>query len=249
MQQAVGQGGVGAGGQAQVQVGGGSSSAAGVGDYQLPAVAALGLKVLHYGGHSLGYVAADQEYDLGLGYILQREGQAPVNPEGPDASSGSRGHTEAPVVVNVGGTQGHASELAQQVSLFVGQGTAAKNAHRIGAVVGPGLLEGGGHPAQRVLPGCRGQVAGGAADQGSQQAVGVSQGSGGSPALDAQGALVHRKIGIARHNRRISRPRQPHPALESAVGAVGSRFGPVRCLRCCGGGQHWPVTLPISSLL
>ena len=68
MQQAVGQGGVGAGGQVQGQVGSrGGGRAAGVNHNKLPAVAALGLKVLHNGGHRLGHIAADQQYNLGLG--------------------------------------------------------------------------------------------------------------------------------------------------------------------------------------
>ena len=154
MEQAVGEGRIRAGGEAQVQVGGGGGcSPAGVGDDEEAPVGALGLEVLHDGGHGFGDVAADQQDGPGPDDVLQGEGEAPVQAQGADACRRCRGHAEAAVVVDVGGVEGDAGELAEEVGLLVGEGAAAEDAHGVGAVVGAGVGEGGGYPVEGVVPG------------------------------------------------------------------------------------------------
>ena len=165
MQQAVGEGGVAAGAQTQMQVGplrGGRQ--AGVGDNQFAAVGALPLKVLHQRRHRLGGIAAGQQDDAGAGDVVQRKRQPPVQAQSADAGSGGRRHTKTPVVVNVGGLQRHAGELAQQVALFISQRTAAENPDGVGAVSRPRFPKRRRNPPQRIIPTRRMQDAGGAPD-------------------------------------------------------------------------------------
>ena len=86
VQQPIGEDRVGSRHQAQVKVRalrrGGQP---GVGDNQLPAVAALRLKVLHHGRHGFRGVVAHEQDHFGAGDVLHREGQAAVNPQRPDA--------------------------------------------------------------------------------------------------------------------------------------------------------------------
>ena len=85
-------------------------------------------------------------------------------------------------------------------------------------------MKGGNNPVQRLVPAHRGQVTVGVAGQRCQQTVGVNQSGGGSPALDAEGALVNREGVIAGNLRGFPGARQPHSALEGTVGTMGGRF-------------------------
>ena len=68
-------------------------------------------------------------------------------------------------------------------------------------------------------------MAGGVAGQGLEQPVGVGEGFGGGPALDAEGALVDGEGGVAGDDGGVAGAGEGHAALEGAVGAVGCRRG------------------------
>ena len=91
VEQSVSEGRVGARYEPEVQVGaGGGRSEAGIGYDEFPAGGFLLLEILHHRGHGFSGVAAHHEDDLGAGDVLQREGQAAVQPEGANAGPGRR---------------------------------------------------------------------------------------------------------------------------------------------------------------
>ena len=91
VEQSVGQGRVGARYEPEVQIGaGGGGSEARIGYDEFPAGGFLLLEILHHGGHCFGGVATHHEDDLCAGDVLQREGQAAIQPEGANAGPGCR---------------------------------------------------------------------------------------------------------------------------------------------------------------
>ncbi len=197
---------------------------AGIDDDELAAAPALLLEILHQRRHGVGRVAADEKNGLGSGNIIQRERQAAVDPERTQPRRRSGGHAEAAVVVDVGGPQRHARELAEHVGLLVGETAAPEHTDRIGPRCRLDLAQAGGDAIERRVPTHRKQ---GAALAGAHQRLGqpvarVEQ-FGRGEALAAQSALVGGKI-ARRDDQAAALGHQAHAALQSAVGAVGVAF-------------------------
>ena len=190
-----------------------------------PRVAAR-VEVLHRRRHGVGRVAADQDDDVGLGDVAERERHAAVEPERPVGRARGRGHAEPAVVVDGAGAQRDAGELAELVGLLVGQRAAAEAADGVAAVRGLGALDRRDQPVEGVVPGGldqrAGAVAGRRADQRAEQPLGVVEQLGGRPALGAQAAPVGREVGRDEGRRAVAGG-HVHAALQRAVRAVGQR--------------------------
>ena len=184
---------------------------------QLAAVAPLRFKILHQRRHRFRRIPAHHQNDFRARNVRHRKRQPPVNPKGAYARRRRRRHTKTPVVVNVGRPQRHPGELAQQITLFVGQRTAAKHPHRIRPVGRLRIAEGCGYTLQRVIPRRRLQPPVPPAHQRRRQPFPMRQRLPGRPPLDAQRPVIDRKRRVALNLRRLRRPPQRHPALESAV--------------------------------
>ena len=216
-QQPVGQGQVGAGLDLQVQRRrGGGRRTTGVHDDQRPAGRAHPGEVLHHRRHRLGQVAPDQQDGTGRGDVGQRERHPAVQPEGPHRACRGRAHAEAPVVVDLARPQSDPGELAQQVSLLVGQAAASEDPDRVrtgqclrGAEAVGGAVQGllPARLPQRAVPAVPDQ-------RGREPARRVQQRRRG-PALAAEPALA----GL--HDCGACRGREGHGALQRAVRAVG----------------------------
>lgn len=218
---------VGAGTRGEVQVGlVGGAGAARVDDDQRAAVLLQLGEVAQGGWHGLGKVGADQDHAAGARYVLQGEGQTPVEAEGALVGGGGRGHAEAAVVVDLRGPQGDPGELAERVGLFVGEPAAAEHpdgvrpvgAGRAGQALGDGV--------EGLLPGGRCQLPGVGAHQRLGQAhPGGEHGGGGAP-LAAQRAPVDGEVrALLHHHARAHALRarlgsEVHTALQGAVRAV-----------------------------
>ena len=112
---------VGARPHAEEQVGGaGQRHDAGVLDDQLGAAVAGPPDVARRDRERLGDVGAGDPHDVGERDVAPRVGVA-VDAERLLVAGAGRHHAEAAVVVEVGGVQGEAGELADQVALLVGQ--------------------------------------------------------------------------------------------------------------------------------
>ena len=147
------------------------------------------------GRHRLGEVAAEQEHRIGAAEVGQREGQAAVDAEGPVGGCRGAAHAEPAVVVDVRRAEGNAGELAQLVSLFVGEPAPAEHGHGVGSVPLRGC--GSSRSATRSRASSqlgRHQVAVGAAHQGGGEPVGRRQHLGAGPALLAQPAPVRGEV-------------------------------------------------------
>ena len=156
VQEAVGERGVGPGGDLKMQSGsGGSGSGSRVGHDQRAATRFLLLKILHDGRHGLRQIAADQKNGVGLWDVRQRKRKTAVEAEGFDRCRCRRRHTKAAVVVDLRSPQRNSRELPQQVGFFVGEAAASEDPHAIFAVPLLSAFDGGGDPLQRFLPGCR----------------------------------------------------------------------------------------------
>jgi hypothetical protein len=222
VQEAVGQGGVRAGAEPQVQVGhlgGGRPSR--IDHDERAARLALGLEVAHERGHRLRRVGPHEEDGLGVGNVREREGQSAVDPEGPGCGGRRGRHAEAAVVVDARGAEGEAGELAQEVRLLVGEAAAPQDADRVLAMA---LLDGAygpRHAGEGLVPGRGLETTLLAADQGSEEPIGVGQELPGGPALDTEGALVDREVGVPIQGDRFGRPGEDDAALQRAVGTMG----------------------------
>src|SRR5690348_9347107 len=122
-----------------------SSRGARVHDDELATTQTLCLKVLHHWWHRLRQVISYQQDDLGPGNILQWEGQPPIHAEGFESCRRSRRHTETTIIVDVRGPQSHASELAQQVCLLVGERPTPKDANGVPAIAHLRIAKGPHH--------------------------------------------------------------------------------------------------------
>ncbi len=112
--------------------------------------------------HRLSNIAACQQDGTGRGEIRQREGQPAVDAEGSRPGRSRRGHAEPAVIVDIRCTQRDPGELAQRISLLVGQAAAAEDRDAVRPVRRLHAADFGRHPVQRLIP------AGG--DQGSRPA-------------------------------------------------------------------------------
>ena len=118
-----------------MEIGGlGGGRATRISDDQATTSGALRVEILHDRGHGFGGVGADQQDGVGTRDILEREGQAAVDSErpGPRCSPGS--HAEAAIVVDIGGANREAGELAEHIGFLVGQAARAEHAHCIKSV-------------------------------------------------------------------------------------------------------------------
>ena len=182
------------------------------------------VEVARRGRHGLGEVGADQDHDVGLLDVGEREGQSPVDAERAGGGRGGRAHAPPPVVVDLAGTDRDPGELAELVGLLVGQPAAAEDPDRVGAV----LLTQAGQPlgdqVERLVPGRRPQLAGAAvAQQRRGQPIATAAKATGRPALAAQRPLVDRELRPGLHLEipaTTARAGQGHAALEGAVRAV-----------------------------
>jgi hypothetical protein len=180
-------------------------------------------EMLHGRRHGLGQVRAEEQHRLRTPDVGQREGQTAVDAEGPVHPGCRRGHAEPAVVVDVRGTQHRARELAERVGLLVGEPAPAEHGHRPGAVLRGQGREPGRDEVERHVPAHRLQLTGRAPDQRGDEPVGRPEHRRRRPALLAQTAPVGGEVaglhlGCGRHVR--TGPRQRHPALQRAVGAV-----------------------------
>ena len=113
VQQAVAQRRVGSGPQLQVQLRPRRGRRPpGIGDDQAAAVALLRLEVLHQRRHRFGGICADEQDRRRFGDVVERKGQAAIDPERAHPGGGRRRHAEPSVVVDVGRAQADAGELA-----------------------------------------------------------------------------------------------------------------------------------------
>ena len=169
--------------------------------------------------HGLGDVAAEDDDALCRTEIGEWEGQSPIQAERLDARGRGRTHAEAAVVVDVRRTQCHPGELAQLVSLFVGQSTAAEDPDRVSAVLAAGPGESGRDDVERVLPrGGRQDAV--APHQRSGQAVGVAQHIGSGPTLLTQTAPIGGELPRRDHGIGGSVAADVHRTLQTAIRAV-----------------------------
>ena len=150
------------------------AGAAGVDDDVLGPARAARVEVLHRRRHGVGRVAADQDDDVGLGDVAERERHAAVEPERPVGRARGRGHAEPAVVVDGAGAQRDAGELAELVGLLVGQRPAAEAADGVAAVAGLGALDRVDQPAEGVVPGGLDQRAGAVAGRRADQRAGAA---------------------------------------------------------------------------
>ena len=162
----------------------------------------LRLEVAHERRHRLGRVAAGEEDDVGVLEILEREGEPAVEPEGLVRRRRARRHAVAAVVVDVGGADGDAGELAEEVGLLVGQRAAAEDADGIGAVRADRVADAEGDAIEGVAPADGHQAAGPIAGQRLTQPLGMVDDRGGVPPLGAQRAGVDREGAVADHRQR-----------------------------------------------
>ena len=123
-------------------------------DDQRPVLRLLG-EVPAQRRHGLRHVRADQQQGVRPAQVGQRERQPPVDPERADPGRRRRRHAEAPVVVDVTGTEDGPRELAQRVRLLVGQPTAPEDGDRVAAVRRLQLADPARHEVQRDRPGDR----------------------------------------------------------------------------------------------
>ena len=132
------------------------------------------------------------------GISLKRERQAAIDPERAQARRGGGGHAEAAVVVDVGGPQRDARELAEHVGLLVGEAAAAEHADRVGARGGLDRAQAGDDAVERLVPAHREQGAALVlAHQRLGQPVARVEQFGGGEALAAQAAFVGGEIARA----------------------------------------------------
>ena len=265
MQQAVGQGEVGAGQRLQVQGGvARGRRLPGVDDDVLRAAGPALVEVLHRRRHGVGRVAAHQDDDVGGGDVLQREGHAAVEAERPVGRARRRGHAEAAVVVDGAGAQGDAGELAELVGLLVGQRAAAEAADGVAAVAWPGCAR-WRRPAGRARRPRWPRPAGWCGRPGSARTSGRSSRSGWSSSSVEDQPLEQRPpllVGKSAGTRVAGRSPAVtvHAALQRAVGAVGQRRPRGPGAAGGGGGRHggghgtrvcrrrFPATAPASTL-
>ena len=184
-----------------------------------PPRALLRLEVAHERRHRLGGVAAGEEDDVGVLEILEREGEPAVEPERLVRGRRARRHAVAAVVVDVGGADGDAGELAEEVGLLVGQRAAAEDADGIGAMRADRVADAERDAIEGVAPPDRHQAAGAIAGQRLAQPLGMVDDGGGVPPLGAERAGVDRKGAVADHRERRRRARDD-AALQRAVGAM-----------------------------
>ncbi len=221
VEEAVGERRVGAGAQLEVDrrpLGGRGRTR--IGDDELPAVGPLRREVLHQRRHRLAGVAACEQNGACARDVLERERQPPVEPEGADRRRGAGRHAESAVVIDVRRLQCNASELAEEVGLFVGQRTAAEHADAVAAVT---RLHGANTARDEIehpIPRRRAQRAIGVADERRREAVRMRQRPGRMPAFDAQAALVDGETRVAGNLQRVGRAGEMHAALQSAVRTV-----------------------------
>ena len=143
----------------------------------------------------LGDVRAGDPHHVGERDVAPRVGAA-VDAERLLVAGAGRHHAVAAVVVEVGGVQGEAGELADQVALLVGQRDARQHGERVVAV---GLLDAADladDPVERLVPRDPPEPAGrgGVALERVQQPVGVAALEVPLDALRAELALVEREL-------------------------------------------------------
>jgi hypothetical protein len=170
--------------------------------------------------HGLGRIATHQQDGFGARDVLERKRKPPIHAEGAVGGRGGRGHAEASVVVDAGAAERHAGELAEQVGLFVRERAAAEDADSIPSVAGLSLLHRVGDASERLAPADRTQSAARVARQRSGEPLRVAEQARRRPALDAERAFVHRKLGVAVERRSLRRTLEDGAALQRAVGAV-----------------------------
>jgi hypothetical protein len=111
-----------------------------------------GTEVLNRGWHGVRHVAPEEQDDVAVGEVAERERQAAVEAQRPIRRRGGRGHAESAVVVDVLGAQYEPRELAELVGLLVRQAAATEHCHGICAV----LVTDRPHPrsdvVERLLP-------------------------------------------------------------------------------------------------
>ena len=207
------------------QVGGaGQRHDAGVLDDQLGAAVAGPPDVAGRDRERLGDVGAGDPHDVGERDVAPRVGVA-VDAERLLVAGAGRHHAEPAVVVEVGGLQGEAGELADQVALLVGQRDARQHGEGVVAVGLPGCAgsrrrRGRAPASQRDRP----EPAGGrrVALHRVQQPVGVAALEVALDALRAQLALVEREL-VPRleADDRVVADLQLDAALLAAEAAVG----------------------------
>jgi hypothetical protein len=162
------QGEVGAGRRLEVQTGELRGGCAPGVDHDQAARADAVAQVLDERRHGLRGVGADEQDRVRRRQVGDRERQAPVHAERPQRRRRGRRHAEAAVVVDVRGTEGDPGELAEQITLLVGQTTAAEDAHRVRAVLAANRGEPRGDQVQRLVPARRAQPAAVADHRGRQ---------------------------------------------------------------------------------
>jgi hypothetical protein len=213
---------VGAGDRLEHDVGAvGGRGAARVDHDDLPAVLADAVEVAGRRRHRLGEVGADEDDDVGVLDVGQREGQPPVHPERAGGGGGGRAHAPAAVVVDLAGAERDPGELPELVGLLVGEAAAAEHGHAVGAVLGLDLTDPAGDQVEGLVPGgARPLPRGPVADQRGGQPLPVPEEPGRGPALAAQRPFVDRELRPRLHRRRPA-THEGHAALQRAVGAVG----------------------------
>ncbi len=123
-----------------------------VDDHDLPAALPERVEVARGRRHGLGQVGADEDDDVGLLDVGQRERQPPVQAEGPRPGRRGRRHAPAAVVVDLRGAERDPGELAELVGLLVGQPSPAEDRDRVGAPLRAQRGEAAGDQVERLVP-------------------------------------------------------------------------------------------------
>ena len=156
--------------------------------------------------HGLGEVRPDQDHDVGLLDVGERERQPAVDPEGLVAGGGRRRHAPAAVVVDLAGAQRDPGQLAELVGLLVGEPTTAEDRDRVRAGLLAQLAQPVADQVQGLVPRRGAELTGGpVAHERRGEALAVPVQPGRGPALAAERALVDREL----------RPRAAPPARDA----------------------------------
>ena len=155
--------------------------------------------------------------DRGLGDVVERKRQAAIDAEGARRGGRRRRHAEPAVVVDVGGAERDARELAEQIGLLVGQRAAAEARRPRRGRIAPGRRGALGDTRRAPRPRSPARARRLAADERRAQALGMSERRGRGPALDAQAALVDRELRVARATPECRRSSDSDDAFRTAV--------------------------------
>jgi hypothetical protein len=210
--------------QAEEHIGGASDGGdPGIGHDQLGAAVTCSPDVAGGDRRALGNVGASHEDHIGERDVAPRV-RSPVDPQGLHVALPRRHHAEPAVVIEVGGADAEAGELAHEVGLLVAERHAGEHGEAVGPVLGLDAPDLSRHAVERLVPGGDAEPARGRRItlERFEEAVGVGVLQVALDALGAELALVEREVvpGLEAHHLVVG-DLQDDPALLAAEAAVG----------------------------